>query len=518
MADQNFNVSVLFQLRDKLSGQFSAMTNKFEGFQKNLKKSGTEMKRVGKTMSTRLSLPIVAMGGFAVATAAKFDDSMRKVKAITKATGDDFQAMRDLAMKMGRDTAFTASEAAQGMTFLGMAGLDVREIMEALPNALQLAAAGGITLAESADIATNVMTSMGKETKDLAHINDVLAFAQSKSNTSILELAEALRPVAGTASSMGVSLEQTVSMLGKLADAGEKGSIAGTLLRQAMVEFVKKGNDINDFTKRIEELKNGTIDVTQIYEDFGRQGGRAILALTKSGGNEIDNFTEKLKNSDGTAKEAQKTMEQGLGGSLRKMGSALNNLSIVIGDVIAPALLAVIDILIPIFKWFASLSSGIKIFIVVVMALVAAAGPLLVVVGQLSIAMGALNVSMLPTLGTVLAIAVAVGTLIIAIKKLRDLTSASGEREALIKEMMTTGLYTEDQARKLANEKYGKVEDDGFNVGNMINKQVSDINLNIQTDPGVTASIGSKRDRGGGSNVNAKIERGMTIEPITASF
>ncbi|MCK5600438.1 phage tail tape measure protein, partial [Candidatus Pacearchaeota archaeon] len=379
MAD--LSVNVLFRLKDQLSGKFAQMSKQFDTFRKKMDITAAKMQKVGRTMSTHLTLPILGLGALAGRTAVKFDDSMRKVQAITKATGGEFTGLRDLAMKLGQDTKFTASQAAEGMTFLGMAGLNVNEVMSALPKTLQLAAAGGITLAEAADISTNVMTAMGKTTEDLTHINDVLASTATSTNTSILELAEGMKNVAGFASEVGISTEELSAQLGKMASGGEKGGIAGTLLRNAfqallkptakmnklfkqsgvdISNFVTSGGKIKDFNGLMEKLTKGGANASQIMQAFGERGGRAIISLMKTGGPNLKELTTQLVNSQGAAAKMAATMESGPGGVFRRLKSVVESLAIAMADVFLPVITRIIEIIIPVVRWFANLNKVVK--------------------------------------------------------------------------------------------------------------------------------------------------------------
>ena len=163
--------------------------------------------------------------------AGDFQASMSKVRAIIGSVAQDtMAAMSARAKELGRTTQFTANQAATAYQFLAMAGLAAKQAIAALPGALQLAAAGDISLAESADLATNVLAGFQMTVEQLGRVNDVLAMAASKSNTSVSELGQALRTAAPAANAVGMSIEQAVAALGGLANAGFKGAMAGTAL------------------------------------------------------------------------------------------------------------------------------------------------------------------------------------------------------------------------------------------------------------------------------------------------
>ncbi len=408
--------SILVEIfgKDKLSANLGKMTAK-------LNKFGKAAKNIGSTLSTRVSLPIVALGAISTKVFMGFDDSMRKVQAVTGATGAQFNEMTALAEEMGRTTRFTASQAAEGMTFLGMAGLSVDKVMQALPGTLQLAAAGGIELAEAADIATNVMSAMKLPVSDLGRINDVLAHTQANANTNILEMAEALEPVAGTARSLGLDLESLVAMIGQLANVGTKGSKAGRQLMNAFLEFSKKtGRPVTEFSQFIDELNQKNVSATEIMSKFGKVGGKAIVALMAEGGTKVRSFTKDLQNSQGAAAKTAATMEAGIGGTMRKVKSALEGVAITIGRALTPVLLKVAEFITRLTEKFQALSPRTQRIILIVLVLVAAIGPLLVIVGSLALV---ISVFAIKVVAIGIAIGVFIGFIVMLWKKWKDLST-----------------------------------------------------------------------------------------------
>lgn len=407
--------SILVEIfgRDKLTSKLGKMNAR-------LTKIGAKMKNIGRNMTMRLTLPIVALGVISTSIFAGFDDNMRKVQAVSGATGQEFQEMTALAKEMGRTTRFTAGQAAEGMTFLGMAGLKTDKIMKALPGTLELAAAGGIQLSEAADIATNVMSAMKIPVKELGRINDVLAHTQANANTNILEMAEALEPVAGTARSMGVSLESLTAMIGQLANVGTKGSKAGRQLMNAFLEFGKKtGRPMREFPEFIDELNKKNVSAIEIMSRFGKIGGKAIVALMADGGTQIRKFTKELENSNGAAKRMAETMESGIGGTLRRVKSALEGVAITFGETLEPVVLKLSAFITSATVKFQGLNSAKKQTILIVLGLVAALGPLLIVLGTLATIVGALGLKIVAVGASIGAL---IGFIILLNKKWKELS------------------------------------------------------------------------------------------------
>ena len=440
---KTFDLSVIFNVInrasapiDKIGKSFARLTNqvqkasaKLQGFGTKMKAFGQKTKALGKNLAARLSLPIVGFAALVGKTVVGFDQAMNKVQAVTGATGKTFEKLEARARSLGETTQFSASEAAEAMTFLGMAGLSTEQIYDSLPGVLQLAAAGGLDLASAADIATNVMSSMGKEVKDLSHINDVLAKTANSANTDVRQLAEALRPVAGISSSLGVSLEETAALLGKLADSGEKGGAAGTFLMNAMLAVIKPTNkarnafermgiDLTNFVDDSGKLKNfsGLMEIIQnkgakaadVYDAFGVRGARAVLNLTKKGKN-LKDFTQALVDSGGAADKAAKAMMKGLPGAVKSLQSAFEGfmLSLAksgIGEFFEKVMLNVAGF----FRGLSKTNPAILNMVVVVAGLVAALGPLLIVVGSLTAAWGALSAVSWPVIAGIVLVAGAI--------------------------------------------------------------------------------------------------------------
>jgi len=169
--------------------------------------------------------------GDAIKLFANFDDTMRKVQAVTKASDSQMKTMADTAKKLGETTRYSASQAAEALSFLGMAGFSAEEATAALSDVMNLAAAGGLDLGQAADIATNILSGFGLEVEQLSRVNDVLAEAFTGSNTTLAELGEGFKYVGPIAKGVGANFEDLIASMGKLGDSGVKASLAGTTLR-----------------------------------------------------------------------------------------------------------------------------------------------------------------------------------------------------------------------------------------------------------------------------------------------
>ena len=226
-----------------------------ENFNKGIKGIQTQLNNFKKMAINAFgAFSAIRFGRDMIQAGAQFQDAMARVQAISKASTNDLKSLREEAMRLGRDTKYTATEAASALEQLIRNGLKPLAAKEALGGVLQLAQSQAISLAEAADIATTSMNAFGLSTKDLTRINDVLAATASNTATNVLELFEAFKIAAPIAKSAGVSLEETATVLGALANQGFRGSEAGTGLKQVILAIADK-----------------TPDATKVAEKYGIQ-------------------------------------------------------------------------------------------------------------------------------------------------------------------------------------------------------------------------------------------------------
>ena len=358
-----FSVSYIYHIRDKYSGPLARIRKATDRFRKSIKKATAEVLKSRLGMGAMVvSVGLLARSIFT--TALSFEKSMNRVSAVTLASAKDMERMTAMARKMGATTAFTASQSAEAMTFLAQAGLSVNDVIEALPGTLQLAAAGNLDLASAADIATNVLAQMGLGVSELTRVNDVLSKAQSITNTDVMQLAEAMRPVGATAKNLGFDIELLAASLGVMANAGEKGSIAGTLFRNMLTnvagaskkqikiykslgvnlsDFVDKTGRIKDFEGFVAQMEAlaeaGKLSIPHLQDLFGERGFRSAQLLISAGADSLRHFNKELKNAAGTAKEMARRQMAGLVGVTKELSSAWGDFKIALlsgraGDVL----------------------------------------------------------------------------------------------------------------------------------------------------------------------------------------
>lgn len=300
------------------------------------------------------------LGLSVITTSAAFERSMSGVEAVSQVTEAQFAKLADEAKRLGAETKFTAVEAAEGLRFLAMAGLNAEQAFAALAPTLDLAAAGELSVAESADTATNVMSAMNLDVQDLNHVMDVLAYTAANSNTNIKQMAEALKYVAPIAASAGVKIDEVGALIGRLGSNGIQASQAGTSLRgmiialaaptsqakkvleQLGVEVSKNADGSLNLTRTLKDLYDANLDVATATAIFRRTSAAAALALAKDTDN-INSLTEANRNADAAAKQMAVTMERNLLGAITRLKSAVEGLKISFGEDFLKTFTLIID-------------------------------------------------------------------------------------------------------------------------------------------------------------------------------
>lgn len=225
------------EVSSKAQGLASSLGKTMQDAGDKISSVGDKISSVGKSIA-----PVsIAVGGVATAalkTSMDFDSAMSKVAAVSGATGDDFQALRDKAIEMGGKTKFSASEAADAMNYMAMAGWKTEDMLSGISGIMNLAAASGEDLATTSDIVTDALTAFGLSASDSGHFSDVLAAASSNANTDVGMMGETFKYVAPIAGGLGYSAEDTAIAIGLMANSGIKASMAGTSLRSALATLV----------------------------------------------------------------------------------------------------------------------------------------------------------------------------------------------------------------------------------------------------------------------------------------
>lgn len=370
-----------------------------------LKATGESLSSVGAALTAGVTAPVVALGASVVKTQMTFEHSMSKVKALSGATGSDLKLLEDTAKQMGATTVYSASEAADALGYMALAGWDAQQSAAGLPGVLNLAAASGMDLAQASDLVTDYLTAFGLEADQAGRMADVLSYAQANSNTTTEMLGEAFKNCAVNAHNAGMSLEETTAILSKFADAGLKGSEGGTALNAIIRDMTQKmkngaiqiGNtkvQVQDANGNFREMTDIIADVDNATKGMGDAQRTAALMTTftadsikgmgilcNTGADDIDKFTNALEKSDGTAKKMSDMMNSDLTGALKQLSSAWEAVQLDIGNTTGPLSL-IVGMLTKLLQAFLKLPGPVKQAIVTIALLAAAVGPVLLIIGK----------------------------------------------------------------------------------------------------------------------------------------
>ena len=185
---------------------------------------GSTIAGVGKGLTLGVTAPLLGIGAASVKTAMSFEKQMNRVKAISGATGNDFDKLRNQAIKLGADSVFSATEVAQAQEMMASAGFDTNEIYSAMPGIMDLAAASGGDMALAGEAVATAMNQFGLEASEASHVADIFARAAADTNAEVSDMADALKYAGPVAGSLGISMEETAAAIGIMSDAGIKGS------------------------------------------------------------------------------------------------------------------------------------------------------------------------------------------------------------------------------------------------------------------------------------------------------
>lgn len=412
----------------------------WEGLKKGgfaTKALGEGITDLGRSMTLGLTVPIVAAGGAATSVAANFDDAMSQVQGALGDASADMDGLRNLALQLGADTVFSATESAQAMVELAKGGLTEAQIKGgALAASMDLAAAGQLNLADAAATTVQMMGSFGLGAGDATRIANALAGAANASSADVSDLTQAMSQCSAQASLAGWSLEDTAAALALFADHGVKGSDAGTSLKtmlqrlaaptdQAAEAIAAYGLNIRDSNGQMKDISGIADELTgklgglsdaerdaALQTIFGSDASRAAAILMQSGSEGLAKYI--AATNDATAAETMANAQKGeLSWALENMGGAIESASIAFGTALAPAITAVAGVIGNVAEAFASLPAGVQTGIAVVLALVAALGPLLMVIGSVVAALPAISEGF-AVLGGALAIPLAPAAAVVA--------------------------------------------------------------------------------------------------------
>lgn len=368
---------------------------------------GSAFQSVGSSMTKNLTVPIAGAGAAVAGVAAKFESAMSEVAAISGASGDELQALTDKAQEMGATTKFSASESAAALKYMAMAGWDTEAMLNGINGVMQLAAASGEDLASTSDIVTDAMTAFGLSADQSTRFANVLAQTANRSNTSVALMGETFKYVAPVAGALGYSIEDASVAIGLMANSGIKGSQAGTSLKNVLTNLAKPTDQVQSYMDKLNisltdsagnvkplnqllnEMRNGFNSLTEAEKAeyaagiAGKEGMSGLLAIINASQADFDNLTEAINNSSGAAQNVADVMMDNLGGQLTILKSTLEGIAISFGNILLPAVKKVVAALQDFLNWLNGLTDGQKQLVVTIATVVAAIGPVLLIIGKL---------------------------------------------------------------------------------------------------------------------------------------
>lgn len=366
-----------------------------------------KLQDVGKTLTMSVTVPLTALAGISVKTAADFDSSMNKVSAISGATGDDLQELREKAKEMGATTSKSASESAEAMSYMAMAGWKTTDMLDGLEGILRLSEASGADLATTSDIVTDALTAFGMSAKESGDFADLLASTSSNANTNVEMLGESFKYVAPLFGAMGYSAEDASLALGLMANAGIKGSQAGTSLKTAITNLAKpskkmqaaiddlglsltdSSGDMKSFEEIMGDMRLAFKDLTPEQQAsyaatiFGKEAMSGMLAIVNASEDDFNKLTDATRNYEGSATSMAETTQGGLNGSLTELKSKLEGVAIEIGEKLMPLVEGFVEFISGLVDNFNNLSPAMQDVILIIAGFAAALGPILLIVATL---------------------------------------------------------------------------------------------------------------------------------------
>ncbi len=360
-----FNIQAILSFTSKGTEKtLNAAQKTFKGVESAGKKvaAGFSTAATGAVAAAAATAPLAIGFAKAASTAAEFEKQVSIVKSLTKGTTQDFIKMENEAKRLGATTSFSATQAAQGLEFLALAGFNAQEATGVLETVLRTAEAGSLDLGRASDIITDSMSALSEafdktapKTARATELSDIMALAQSRANTNIEQLGEAVKFGGGVLASLNIPLTTIIASMGKVADAGLKGSSGGTSLVNMFNKLLKPSDkargaietmgidldklDFSDvagtvqtFTKGLASITNPTKRSAVAIEIFGQRGIRAFNALRAAGPESLRELSAELENAKGSADRIAKARLANFAGQVVSLKSATEGLFIELGN------------------------------------------------------------------------------------------------------------------------------------------------------------------------------------------
>lgn len=329
---------------------------------KQIQSAGKTITSVGSTLTKAITVPIAGVATAAVKTAADFEAAMSEVGAISGASAQDLATLTAKAKEMGATTSFSASESAEAMKYMAMAGWKTADMTAGIAGIMNLAAAAGEDLGTTSDIVTDGLTAFGMSAKESGRFADVMAAASTNANTNVTMLGESFKYCAATAGAMGYNIEDISVALGVMANAGIKGSTAGTTLKNVIANMAKptdaqaavmqklgisltdSSGNMKSFAEVMNNLRSSFNGLSETEKASyattlaGKESMSGLLTIVNASAADFDKLTEAINGSSGSAEAMAAKMLDNLKGQLTLLKSAVEGIAITIGDKLLPYL------------------------------------------------------------------------------------------------------------------------------------------------------------------------------------
>lgn len=380
---------------------------KLQAIADKFKEIGKSMEQAGRTMTQKVTVPLAAVGGAALKTGMDFDSAMSQVAATMGTTTDQIQELEKFAREMGTQGKYNATEVAEGLNYMALAGYDAAKSMKMLPTVLNLAAAGNMELAQASDMVTDAQSALGLTEEETIKLIDEMAKASSKSNTSVSQLGEAMLTVGGTAKMMKGGTQELSTVLGLLADNGIKGSEGGTALRNILLSlsaptdkaakqldalgvsvFDAEGNMrgmeeiINDLNTAMDGMtdEEKTQAISTIFNKRDLKSVNALLGTSTQRWNELSGA---IGDAEGAAQAMADTQMDNLSGKLKILKNNLQEAGIAISEKLTPYVEKLANWIQGLVEKFNALDPETQDLIVKIGLIAAAIGPVLLIGGKI---------------------------------------------------------------------------------------------------------------------------------------
>lgn len=380
----------------------------------SLQSAGKKISDIGGSLTKKVTMPVAAASAAALKLGMDFEAGMSEVQAISGATGSELERLSQKAKEMGSTTKFSATESAEAMKYMAMAGWDTQQMVDGLGGVMSLAAASGEDLASVSDIVTDALTAFGLQAKDASQFADLLAKTSTTTNTNVGLLGESFKYVAPLFGALKYNAEDAALALGLMANAGIKGSQAGTSLKTSISNLANPtakmatamddlGISLTDAEGNMLPFRDVLLNLREAFSGldesqqaayaatiFGKEAMAGMLSVLNATEEDFNKVAEATQNYAGTAEEMADVMQDNAKGSLVELKSALEGIAIDLSQTLIPIFSKFVAAIRRGVDWFANLDDSTKEMIVKIGLLAAAIGPALVVIGKLVSATGAI--------------------------------------------------------------------------------------------------------------------------------